>query len=122
MNKTIAWFLAITTALLLVLPGLWIVTSLWGYGGMMGGYGMMRGNYGFMNPLGWVGMAFMWLIPAAILIVLVTGVAALINYLTRLSNPTLQANSPASSRVCQTCGKPAQIDWNTCPYCGEKLG
>jgi hypothetical protein len=25
------------------------------------------------------------------------------------------------SRSCSHCGKPAQADWVTCPYCGEKL-
>lgn len=121
MKKTIVWLLVIAAVLLVALPGLWAVAGWLGYGGMMGGYGMMGGNYGFMNPLGWLGMALMWLVPAGILIVLVAGVAALINNLIRPSSPLTQANSAANSRVCQACGKPAQADWGTCPYCGEKL-
>jgi hypothetical protein len=125
MKKAIYWILASTAVLLLALSILWFFPNRWGYGGMMGGYGMMGGNYGFVNPLGWLGMAFgmtlMWLIPAGILFVIVAGAVALVNNLTRPSNPSPGANLPVSSRVCQACGKPAQADWNTCPYCGQTI-
>ena len=121
MKKTISWTLAVIAVILIALPTLWILSSMWGYGGMMGGYGMMGRGFGFTNPLGWLGMAFMWLIPAAILFLLVAGVVALVNNLTRSSDTTSQAPPSASTRTCPNCGKPAQVDWNTCPYCSQKL-
>ncbi len=121
MKKTIGWVLAIVAILLLALPALWIISNWWGYGGMMGGYGMMGRGYGFVNPLAWLGMAFMWLFPAAILVLIVAGAVALINALTRSTNTPAQMGPSASDRVCRNCGKPAQADWNTCPYCGQSL-
>lgn len=110
MKTTISWFLAITAVLLIALPVLWMTSGRWGSGGMMGGYGMMGRNYGFMGPIGWLGMAFMWLIPAAILFLLAVGAAALINNLTQPSNPDLQGRSHSYNHTCQNCGKPAQPD------------
>ena len=125
MKKTIYWILAITAVFLVALSILWILPNRWGYGGMMGGYGMMGGNYGFVNPLGWLGMAFgmtlMWLVPAGILFFIVAGAVALVNNLNRPSNPPSQTQTLASSRLCQACSKPAQADWNTCPYCGQTI-
>lgn len=121
MKKVFSWFLIIAAVLLLALPLLWMISSLWGYGGMMGGYGMMGRYYGYMNPFGWIGMAMMWLIPAAFLVILITGAVALINNLATPSNRNPQAGASASGRVCQSCGRPAQADWNTCPYCGQSL-
>ncbi|MDI6696663.1 MAG: zinc ribbon domain-containing protein [Anaerolineales bacterium] len=121
MKRTIGWILAIAAILLLALPVLWLFSNMWGYGGMMGGYGMMGRGYGFVNPLGWLGMAFMWLFPVAILVLIVVGAVTLINALTRSANTPTQTIPPVSGRACQNCGKPAQVDWNTCPYCGQNL-
>lgn len=121
MNKTIGWILAIAAILLLAVPALWMLSNWWGYGGMMGGYGMMGRGYGFVNPLGWLGMAFMWLFPAAVLVLIVAGTVALINALTRSTNMPSQTPPSISSRACPNCGKPAQTDWKTCPYCGHSL-
>lgn len=121
MKKPISWFLVVAVVLLLALPLLWVISNLWGYGGMMSGYGMMGRSYGAMNPFGWLGIAIMWLIPVAILVVLIVGVIALINNLTLPSKRNLQTGSPPGSRACQNCGKPTQADWNICPYCGQSL-
>jgi uncharacterized membrane protein len=121
MNKVLNWVLVGTGILFLVMLIVWLVPGGWGYGGMMGGYGMMGGRYGFMSPLGWMGMAFMWLVPAAILVLLVAGAVALFNNLTRPSNPTGQTGAPPTNRACQACGKPVQADWAVCPYCGQNL-
>jgi hypothetical protein len=117
MKSTIGWILAIIFGLifLLVLPGLWMMGRFWtgGYGGMMGGPGMMGGGYTFMHPFGWGGMLIGWLIPVGVIVLLVIGAVALVNNLNRSGSPI--------SRTCPNCSKPAQADWNTCPYCGQKL-
>jgi hypothetical protein len=110
MKSTFGWILPIVFGLilLLVLPGLW----------MMGGPGMM-GGYGYMHPFGWGGMLLGWLIPIGVIVLLVVGAVALVNSLNKSGNPTQPP--AASSRNCPNCGKAAQADWNTCPYCGQKL-
>jgi hypothetical protein len=122
MKSTFGWILAIVFGLilLLVLPGLWMMGRFWtgGYGGMMGGPGMM-GGYGYMHPFGWDGMLLGWLIPVGVIVLLVVGAVALVNSLNRSRNPTQPLAVPL--RTCSNCGKPAQADWNTCPYCGQKL-
>lgn len=121
MNKTIGWILAIGAVLLLALPILWMISGMWGYGGMMGGYGMMGRGSGYYNPLGWLGMVFMWLVPLGIVILLVVGVVALINNLTRSASKPSQPIPPATGKTCPSCGKPVQVDWVACPYCGQAL-
>ena len=123
MKSTAAWVVAIVLILvvLLALPGVLRFAGLSGpwYGGMMGGRGMMGGYYGFF-PLGFLGMGCMLLVPVALRVLVVAGIVAVVNSLNR-------GNSPASypiagnSRACPNCAKPAQPDWNTCPYCGTSL-
>ena len=118
MKSKTGWILAIILGLviLFLLPSL-LTGRFWagGYGSMMGP-GMM-GGFGYMNPLGFFGMALMWLIPAGFLVLVVVGAVALINGLTRPGNPT----PPAADRKCANCGKLSQSDWTTCPYCGKSL-
>jgi putative membrane protein len=99
--------------LLLVLPSLFMIGQFFGvgYGGMMGG------GYGGMHTFGGGMMLFAWLIPAGLLVLLVVGGAALFNSLIRPGN----SNLPGGDRKCSGCGKPAQADWTTCPYCGKSL-
>lgn len=119
MKSTIGWILGIVLVLLLVLPALFIMGRFWsgGYGGMMGGYGGMMGGFGHMGIFGFFGMALMWLIPLGLLVLVVVGVVALVNGLTRSGNTA----APLPARNCPSCGKPAQSDWATCPYCGTAL-
>ena len=78
------------------------------YGGMgWSGYPMMRG-FGMMP----FGMLFIWLIPLGTLFLLVFGILWLVNHLTGTGAP---------ARTCTRCGKSAQADWKTCPYCGNAL-
>ena len=118
MNPRIGWILAIVLGLviLFLLPSL-LMGRFWlgGYNGMMGP-GMMHG-FGYPNPLGFFGMALMWLIPVGALVLLVIGAVALTNSLTRPGSSTLAI----SERKCSNCGKPTQTDWTTCPYCGNPL-
>ena len=122
MKSTFGWILAIVFGLILLLliPGLWIMGGFWtgGYGGIMGGPGMM-GSYGYMHPLGWSGMLLGWLIPVGVIILLAIGAVALVNSLNNHRNTALSPVVPG--RTYPNCGKSAQADWNTCPYCGQKL-
>jgi hypothetical protein len=119
MKSKTGWILAIVLGLIILflLPSLWM-GRFWmgGYGGMMQGPGMM-GGYGHMNPLGFFGMALMWLIPAGILILLVVAAVVLVNRLNRPGN----AAPTTPDRKCADCGKAVQSDWTTCPYCGKSL-
>lgn len=116
MKSTLGWILAIAfgVILLLALSGIWMMGRPWTYG-----YGGMMGGYGYMHPFGWGWMILGWLIPVGVIILAVVGVVALIN---RSSSPRNPAQPPAAAqRTCSHCGKPAQADWTTCPYCGQKL-
>jgi hypothetical protein len=119
MKSKTGWIVVITLAvvLLLVLPGIFMMGRFGagGFGGMMGP-GMMSG-FGYYNPLGFFGMALMWLIPVGFLVLVVFGVVALVNALNKPGN-TLP---PVSDRKCSNCGRQAQPDWKTCPYCGNPL-
>ncbi len=114
MKSKTGWILVITLGLLLflVLPGLFMMGQFW-----TGGYGGMMGGFGYMNPLGFFGMALMWLIPIGLLVLTVYGAVALINSLTKPGNSA----PPVSDRKCSNCGKQAQSGWTTCPYCGKPL-
>lgn len=120
MKSKIGWIIAITLGLvaLFFLPSL-LMGRLWqgGYSGMMGP-GMM-GGFGYFNPFGFFGMALMWLIPLAIIVLVVLGVVSLFNGLNNANRQNPGASTPV--RACQNCGKPAQADWTTCPYCGKAL-
>jgi len=110
--------LILTIVALLVLQVASSLLGGWGYGGSRyGGWGTMgpgmMGGWGF-SPFGWIGMAFMWLIPIGILALIVFGVAALVR---NVGNPPL----PSSQTPCPNCGKGIQADWQNCPYCGTAL-
>lgn len=83
-----------------------------GYGmhdgfGMMDGYGI-RGGYGMLGG-GW--MAFGWIIPIVIMILVIAAGVWLGNTL----------SSRTHVRTCPNCGKPAKADWQTCPHCSTSL-
>jgi hypothetical protein len=114
-NWLIVGVIAVIAFLLLFGGGM---MSGWGYGGYgyrnwgMMGPGMM-GRWGY-SPFGWIGMAFMWLIPVGILALIILGVTALVQ---NPGNPTL----PSSLSPCSNCGKGVQADWQNCPHCGTVL-
>jgi hypothetical protein len=81
------------------------------------GPGMMYNHYRVF-PFLFFGRALMWLVPAGVLVLVVIGIVALVNALQR---PAAPVPPPAPARVCANCGKPAQADWITCPYCGTAL-
>lgn len=140
MNKSWKWFLVILGAL--VVLGV-IVVAVFGFshgysrmgyfGGRYGGFMMYPGMMGgFRTPglmifivlIRLVGLA----IPLGLLGLLVWGVVKF----TSKNKPvqTGVASTPSSvkdtldsapARVCSHCGKVAQDDWVTCPYCSEQL-
>ena len=86
----------------------------WGFGGWgMMGPGMM-GGWGFA-PFGWIGMLFMWLVPAGFVVLTVLGVVWLVRTVGGGTNPL------APGHTCPTCGRAVQADWRNCPYCGATL-
>jgi uncharacterized membrane protein len=110
----------------------------YGPGGMMGrfdndGYGpggynrggMMGRGSGFAHPMMYgfgffpFGM-FMWIIPLAILGLAIYGFIALIRR-RPTGAPAAEVAPAAPTQSCANCGKPAQSDWKTCPYCGNSL-
>ncbi len=114
--KKINWLIVsvISIIVLLFLFGGGMMTGSWGYRGwgMMESGGMMGGwDY---SPLGWIGMAFMWLIPIGILALIIFGVAALVK-------SSGNATPTVSQTPCSSCGKSTQADWQNCPYCGTAL-
>ncbi len=116
MKSTIGWILAILFGLLLLilLPSVWMFGRSW-----MGGYGGMMGGFYPMHSFGWGGMFLGWLIPVGVIVLLVIGAITLINNLNRSGHITQPP--AAQSRICTNCGRPAQADWSTCPYCGQQL-
>ena len=146
MSTRTKWIWTIVVLLVVVvLGGLAFSAGRWfGYGGMMGGYD--RGGYdgrerdyyhmmpyasGFRSPLGWLGMGLgmllRWALPLGVLALAVVGVVSLIRGSSAKHTPPAavqSANATATTvlRECESCGKPAQVDWKTCPYCGTSLG
>jgi hypothetical protein len=123
MRSTVLWIIAILLIVVLVLglPLLSRFTGLGWYGGMMGRGGVWGGHMGTFFPLGYLWMGLMMLTPVAVLVLLILGGVALVNSLTRTSQ-TAPPPAVTSGRTCSNCGKTAQADWNTCPYCGNPLG
>lgn len=90
-----------------------------GPGGMMGnwGYFPMMGGFGF---LGGLMMLLLMVLPVALVVLAIAGVISLFRRPdTNVTPPASSAQAPA--RTCPACGKPAEGDWTTCPYCGQKL-
>ena len=125
MKPKVLWTIVIVliVVLVLALPLLFRFAGTGWHVGMMGRGGVLGGRFGYFFPLGFLWMGLMMLSPVALLVLIVLGGVALVNSLTRTSNPAPPPVTPAvtSGRTCGNCGKPAQADWNTCPYCGNSL-
>lgn len=108
------WFLGITLVLVLFFGPylLRLAFPAIGYGHGMMGYGRgMMGGFGFFP----FSMALMWFIPLGTIALAVLGVVWLVNNLNGPKTTTPQG------RACLSCGKFAELDWKTCPYCGNDL-
>jgi hypothetical protein len=114
MNKT-NWVAAAGSFVVVLTVFLVIVSLLggWRYAGWgMMGPGMMGGWFG---PFGWIGMIFMWLIPVGLVVLAAFGIALLVKVVGSSVAPV------PSAQTCSHCGRVAQADWHTCPYCGQNL-
>lgn len=116
MYKKWVWILLIVLGFvtLLGMPFLWTGrTVTGGYYGMMGP-GMM-GGWGSVGFWPFIGMALMWFIPVAGLVILITGVVSFVQ-----SNQ--RTNRLSGYQVsCPNCQKSVHPEWTNCPYCAEKL-
>ena len=130
MKNKLGWILAIIFGIVLVLALPLVIlfgrtTRLTRFG-MMYDRGMMDWGYSSMHPFGWGGMLLGWLIAVGVLILIILGIIALIKSLTQSNKPEIHSlpqtpPPPAPVRTCTSCGKLAEPDWNTCPYCGTSL-
>lgn len=83
--------------------------------------GMMGRGFGFFHPMAWTGMVLGWLFGLAILVLLGLGIASLIRYLSEPRSHSDSTALPEPAVNCPNCGRAAQPEWNTCPFCGTSL-
>ncbi len=93
--------------------------------GAFPGGGMMGRGYGFQHPMmygfGFFPFGiFMWIIPLAVLGLAIYGFIALLKRRPASTAPA-EVTPAVPTPSCSNCGKPAQGDWKTCPYCGHSL-
>ena len=124
MNKVLKWSLYILLGLVILAVVAGIVFAV--FGGY--GYAMMRPGFRMMEPMRFYSnpmrSIFGGLLGLGVLVLVIVGIVALVNALVRGNRPiqtTQPAQMTAPTRTCSNCGKPAQEDWKTCPYCGNPL-
>jgi hypothetical protein len=145
MSKVLKWILYILlgfVALSIVAGVVFMVFGGFRYGMMGPGIRMWGPGIRMMEPRSFFfhggPSIFGGLLCLGVLLLVIVGVVALVNALTH-RNPPSQIAPPAqvvtepaqpaisaeevsaSSHTCANCGKPAQADWKTCPYCGNPL-
>lgn len=125
MSKVLKWILYVLLGLVALAVIAGIVFAI--FGGY--GYGMMRPGFRVMMPMHYYSISpvrtiFGGLLGLGVIVLVIVGIVALVNALVRGNRP-IQTNPPAQmttpTRTCSNCGKPAQDDWKTCPYCGNPL-
>ncbi|OGO63252.1 MAG: hypothetical protein A2029_03450 [Chloroflexi bacterium RBG_19FT_COMBO_47_9] len=124
MSTALKWILYVLLGLVVLAVVAGIVYMVFGgYGYAMMGPGIrwtdhMRFSY---NP---VRSIFGGLLGLGVFVLVIVGIVALVNAImhgNRSSQTTPPAQMTAPSRTCSNCGKPAQDEWKTCPYCGNPL-
>ncbi len=141
MSKVLKWILYVVLGLIVLAVVAGIVFAIFGgighgYYTMRPGFRMMqpyRFEYGYASPLRGI---FGALLGLGFLVLIIVGIAALVNVIMRgnrpaqvtqmaqpaqTTQPAPAAEMAAPTRTCSHCGKPAQDDWTTCPYCGNPL-
>ena len=130
MNKVLKWILYVLLGLVILAIIAGVVFAVFG---SFGGYAMMRPGFRMMEPYRFNGgfspfrAIFGGLFGLGIFILIIVGIVALVNALIRgnrpasITPPAQPAQTVAAARTCSNCGKPAQEDWKTCPYCGNPL-
>jgi predicted lipid-binding transport protein (Tim44 family) len=82
---------------------------------MMGGMGSF-GTFGLLGGLFWL------LIQVGLLALVIVGVVWVFRSLSQGGRTTTGSPGQAApARTCPNCGRSAQTDWNSCPYCGSSL-
>jgi uncharacterized membrane protein len=79
---------------------------------------LMHSGYGKMGP-GMMGsgmFGFGWIIPVIIVIVVIAAGVWLGNFLSSRGQ-----HYSSKENLCPNCSRQTEFDWNTCPYCSEKL-
>lgn len=130
MSNVLKWILYVLLGLVILAVIAGIVFAIFG----ASGYSMMGPGFRMMRPYGFyhVGISplraiFGGLLGLGVFILIIIGIVALISAIVRGSRPAVynqpvQPAQPAvSTKACPNCGKPAQEDWKTCPYCGTSL-
>jgi len=124
MSKVLKWILYILLGLVVLAVIAGVVFAVFGgyrYAMMRPGLRMMEPMRFYYNPMRSI---FGGLLGLGVFVLVIAGIVALVNALVRSNRPT-QAQPPAQiatpTRTCSNCGKPAQDDWKTCPYCGNPL-
>ena len=132
MNKVLKWILFILLGLVILAIIAGIVFAVFGGGS----YTMMRPGFRMITPFRVYGgfsplrAIFGGLFGLGIFILVIVGIVALVNALVRGNRPVVYtqptqpaqpAQPAATTHSCPNCGKPAQEDWKTCPYCGTPL-
>jgi uncharacterized membrane protein len=142
MSKVLKWILYILLGLVALAVIVGVVFAFFGWGH---GFYMMRPGLRYVQPYHYNNfypgrMIFGGLFGLGIFLLVIIGIVALISYLVRGNRPAQMTSSsqvpaanqitptpqepvatPATTRACSNCGKPAQDDWTTCPYCGHAL-
>jgi zinc-ribbon domain len=125
MSKVLKWILYVLLGLVVLAVIAGIVFAVFGNYG----YAMMRPGFRMMEPMRYYGFSplraiFGGLLGLGVFVLVIVGIVALVNALVRGNRPvqtTPPAQMAAPTRTCSNCGKPAQDDWKTCPYCGNPL-
>lgn len=86
--------------------------GLLGRGGF--GSGMMGGGYPMMG-FGILPMLGMMLVPPAVVVLGVVGVAVFLR-----SSKTATPPAALVAATCANCGQTVKTDWVACPHCGQK--
>jgi hypothetical protein len=130
MSNVLKWILYVLLGLVVLAVIAGIVFAF--IGPFRTGFAYMRPGFRMIAPYGHFGFApfgaiFGGLLGLGIIILIIIGIVALVSALVRGNRPAMnvQPQQPAqpvvAARTCHNCGKPAQEDWKTCPYCGTPL-
>ena len=147
MSKVLKWILYVLLGLVVLAVIAGIFFAIFGVGHafpmMRQGFRTVQPGFRMMQPYRYnyfyPGRAiFGGLFALGLFLLVVIGIIALISFLVRGNRPAQQPPAaqmaplspaptpspepmPVSTRTCSNCGKPAQDDWKTCPYCGNPL-
>ena len=128
MTRALKWILIVLLGVIVLAIIAGIVFAFIGaarYGVVRPGFHMVQPYQSYRSiPFSGIGAIFGGLLGLGVFVLVIVGIVALINALFRSNRPaqmTSQTQAPAPSRTCSNCGKLAQEDWKTCPYCGNPL-